>query len=45
MLDFTTMLGFYNTGSLSLLILQVMQIQIWKKGKEEGPSTFLYKIV
>ena len=43
MLDFTTMLDFYNTGSLSLSILQVMQIQIWKKGKKKGSFTLFYK--
>ena len=45
MVDYTTMLDFCNTGSLSLSILQVIQIQIWKKGKEKDPSTLLYKIV
>ena len=35
MLDFTTILDFYNTASLSPSILQVMQIQIWKKGERK----------
>ena len=38
------MLGFYNTGSLLLSIPQMMQIQIWKREKEKGLSTLLYKI-
>ena len=39
------MLDFYSTGLFLLSILEVMQIQIWKKGKEKGPSIVLYKIV
>ena len=45
MLYITKMLDFYNTDTLSQSILQVMQIQIRKKGKEKGPFTLLYKIV
>lgn len=35
--------GLYSTGSLSLSILQVMQLQIWKKVRGKGPSTIVFK--
>ena len=44
MLDFTTMLDIYNTGSLSLSILQAMQIQIWKKGKKRVHPPFCTRL-